>query len=222
MDRQDLLCFVCDKMIPGAQLQNHVNKCKVIFETQNKVRLIMPDEYSILFKAFKENMMLDKEELENFNRMLEEKSLKNGESIATPQQAKEMDKEFTETIKKSSQPVQRSKGERPRLMVCVLCGREFGSTSLPIHMKTCRVKFDQEQENLPKHMRKNADKLIENYNKNMTMLQAGGNYSVDQVNNDAFDQYNKEALAKCENCGRTFLPDRLIVHQRSCLKHPKK
>lgn len=71
-------------------------------------------------------------------------------------------------------------------------------------------------------MRKNADKLIENYNKNMTMLQAGGNYSVDQVNNDAFDQYNKEALAKCENCGRTFLPDRLIVHQRSCLKHPKK
>lgn len=222
MDRQDLLCFVCDKMIPGTQLQNHVNKCKVIFETQNKVKLIIPDEYAILFKAFKENMVLDKDELENFNRMLEEKALKNGESIATPQQAKEMNKEFIETIKKSAQPPHRKNGERPRLMVCVLCGREFGSTSLPIHIKSCRQKFELEQEKLPKNMRKSADKLIEGYNKNNAKLQLVGNYSLDQMNNDAFEQFNKEALAKCENCGRTFLPDRLIVHQRSCLKHPKK
>ena len=29
----------------------------------------------------------------------------------------------------------------------------------------------------------------------------------------------KDGLAKCDNCKRTFLPDRLVVHQRSCKKN---
>ena len=28
--------------------------------------------------------------------------------------------------------------------------------------------------------------------------------------------YNKESLAKCYGCGRTFLPERLEIHLRSC------
>lgn len=31
-----------------------------------------------------------------------------------------------------------------------------------------------------------------------------------------FKQYNEAVLSRCGNCGRTFLPDRLAVHQRSC------
>ena len=27
-----------------------------------------------------------------------------------------------------------------------------------------------------------------------------------------------DTLVKCEGCGRTFFPDRLTVHQKSCLK----
>lgn len=47
----EILCFVCDKYFPFNQLQNHVNKCKVIFETQNKVHLVIPDVYPILYDA---------------------------------------------------------------------------------------------------------------------------------------------------------------------------
>ena len=80
MEKTDIICFVCDKMFPINQLQNHVNKCKVIYEQQNKVHLNMPEEYKILLDAYKEGVLPDIETLENFNRMLEEKSVKYGES----------------------------------------------------------------------------------------------------------------------------------------------
>ena len=37
-----------------------------------------------------------------------------------------------------------------------------------------------------------------------------------QYNEKAFKNYNEKALEPCPNCGRTFLPDRLIVHLKSC------
>ena len=47
-------------------------------------------------------------------------------------------------------------------------------------------------------------------------------YNFDAMNDQAFETYNKEALVPCSNCGRILLSDRLIVHQRSRLKHLKK
>ena len=92
-------------------------------------------------------------------------------------------------------------------------------------MKSCRQKFELQQQDLPKNLRKSADKIIAAYEQNQAMMnmQVGGSgkFDFDSLNDQAFDTYNKEALVPCENCGRTFLPDRLIVHQRSCLKHPK-
>jgi ribosomal protein L37E len=35
-------------------------------------------------------------------------------------------------------------------------------------------------------------------------------------NDAAYDKYNNEALETCGRCGRTFLPDRLEIHLRSC------
>ena len=220
----ELICFICDKYFPLNQAQNHVNKCKINFETQNKTHLIIPEEYGIIFNACKSGVCPDPDEIENFNRMIEEKSVKYGASIASEKQFKEMNKNFFETIKKSKEApkVHRNPGERPRMLFCPLCGREFGSMSLNIHMKSCRDKFNREQEQLPKHMRRNADKIIESYNQNNAKLQAGGNYNLEEMNNQAFETYKQEALVRCEGCGRTFLPDRLIVHQRSCLKNKKK
>ena len=37
-----------------------------------------------------------------------------------------------------------------------------------------------------------------------------------EYNDEAFKDWNEKALVPCENCGRTFLPDRLVVHLRSC------
>ena len=35
---------------------------------------------------------------------------------------------------------------------------------------------------------------------------------MEDYNNEAFKNYNEKALEKCDGCGRTFLPDRLVVH----------
>ena len=39
---------------------------------------------------------------------------------------------------------------------------------------------------------------------------------MDEYNDEAFKNYNDNALEPCERCGRTFLPDRLDVHLKSC------
>lgn len=39
---------------------------------------------------------------------------------------------------------------------------------------------------------------------------------VQEYNEDAYKNYNEKALDQCPNCGRTFLPDRLVVHLKSC------
>jgi uncharacterized OB-fold protein len=44
--------------------------------------------------------------------------------------------------------------------------------------------------------------------------------SLQTYNEDAYKAYNEKALEACPNCGRTFLPDRLLVHLKSC--HTKK
>jgi hypothetical protein len=39
---------------------------------------------------------------------------------------------------------------------------------------------------------------------------------MEKYNEDAFQDWKEKALEACPNCGRTFLPDRLQVHLRSC------
>ena len=44
--------------------------------------------------------------------------------------------------------------QRPKTLVCYICGREYGTRSLEIHIKTCEKKWDYEQNKLPKSKRK--------------------------------------------------------------------
>lgn len=44
---------------------------------------------------------------------------------------------------------------------------------------------------------------------------AKGFYDLDALNEAAWTSAQSQ-LVPCNICGRTFLPDRLIVHQRSC------
>ena len=39
---------------------------------------------------------------------------------------------------------------------------------------------------------------------------------LEKYNEEAFDNFNNNILVPCPNCARTFLPDRLVVHSRSC------
>ena len=74
-------------------------------------------------------------------------------------------------------------------LICHLCGRQFGTASLEIHQKSCRERFERE------HGRPAPE--------------APGNGAAALA-------FETEVLEPCPHCGRTFLPDRLQVHLRSC------
>ncbi|XP_037657347.1 zinc finger protein 474-like isoform X2 [Choloepus didactylus] len=97
---------------------------------------------------------------------------------------------------------------RPGFRVCYICGREFGSQSLAIHEPQCLEKWRVENNKLPKHMRRPEPSKPQ-------PLSSSGSYSLQAANEAAF-QSAQAQLLPCECCGRTFLPDRLLVHQRSC------
>ena len=41
---------------------------------------------------------------------------------------------------------------------------------------------------------------------------------MENYNKNAMNEFNEKGMDACPNCGRTFLPDRLVVHLRSCNK----
>ena len=235
MESNSILCFICGQKFDQSEIQNHIFKDKLRYEGQKKVRLTIPDEYNLLFKTIKGGLSLSGEDVINFNNLISTKSVRsqagqleysyNSSGNLSVSQAVPRKSPRKSPPKKNSPP-KRAPGQRPRGLICPLCGREYGTASLQIHMKSCRQKFELQQQDLPKHMRKNPDKIIAAYEQNQAMMNSlsgsGRGYNFDAMNDQAFETYNKEALVPCENCGRTFLPDRLIVHQRSCLKHPKK
>jgi len=61
---------------------------------------------------------------------------------------------------------------RPKTLVCYICGREYGTRSLEIHVKTCEKKWDYEQAKLPKKNRKPCPKAPHGF-KNMIRIAQG-------------------------------------------------
>lgn len=47
-----------------------------------------------------------------------------------------------------------SPNSKPRSLICYICGREFGTKSLAIHLKTCEQKWYWEEDKKPKHKRR--------------------------------------------------------------------
>ncbi|XP_067839122.1 zinc finger protein 474-like [Heptranchias perlo] len=106
----------------------------------------------------------------------------------------------------SSPPVSR----RPRTIICYLCGREYGTTSISIHEPQCLKKWHIENDKLPRHLRRPEPRKPE-----VRLIKGKGAYDIDAINEAAW-QSSLDQLVPCNVCGRTFLPDSLIVHQRSC------
>ncbi|KAK7864300.1 hypothetical protein R5R35_009556 [Gryllus longicercus] len=91
----------------------------------------------------------------------------------------------------------------PRTVLCYLCGREFGSASLPLHEPHCLQRWQRENEQLPPHLRRTPPQ------------RPAAPPGADEWNRLAWEA-SQARLVPCERCGRTFDPDRLAVHQRSC------
>ncbi|PNI47652.1 T0098328 isoform 3 [Pan troglodytes] len=99
---------------------------------------------------------------------------------------------------------------RPPAVVCYICGREYGTKSISIHEPQCLKKWHNENNLLPKELRRPVPKKPE-----VRTITAKGFYDLDALNEAAWTSAQSQ-LVPCNVCGRTFLPDRLIVHQRSC------
>ena len=104
---------------------------------------------------------------------------------------------------------------RPKTLICYICGREYGSASLEIHLKTCKKKWEQEQEKKPVNQRRPCPEPPQEFNR----VQKGMVHSesaVGQYNDAAFGNYNERGLEPCPKCGRTFLPESLKRHIKGC------
>jgi hypothetical protein len=101
----------------------------------------------------------------------------------------------------------RVKGSPPRLPSCHLCGRQFGTTSLGIHLKACKQRWERE------HGRAAPEPAMA-----MPDGAPAGSRRWEAFNEAAYEKFNAESLESCPHCARTFLPDRLAVHLRTCGK----
>lgn len=102
----------------------------------------------------------------------------------------------------------------PRAVICYICGRKYGTASIKIHEPQCLKKWHMENNELPRNMRRNSPIRpigFGEFNNKGPLLSK----QIDAMNELSYES-SKQQLLPCENCGRTFLPDRLPVHQRSC------
>eukprot|EP00760_Papus_ankaliazontas_P029040 PhM_4_TR410/c0_g1_i2/m.23503 len=106
--------------------------------------------------------------------------------------------------------------KKPQLLVCYLCGQQFGTSSLPIHMPQCYDKKIVEWQNAdPKNRGPRPRPPHKKVDPNDIPKSLDDDAEVEQFNNRQFGNFT-DNMAQCQNCGRKFLADRLEVHLRSC------
>jgi len=94
---------------------------------------------------------------------------------------------------------------------CHTCAKEFGKASIKFHEPQCERKAKAEEER--KQRQKEAEAAEEKPVSYMDHIEA------DQSLNESFNEIweaHVQQLLPCPLCARTFFPDRLEVHQRSC------
>lgn len=100
--------------------------------------------------------------------------------------------------------------QRPAFRVCYLCGQQFGSASIGIHIPQCyQKKLSQWEKNAP------AQRGPKPQHPDKVNWKGGPGATAEQINDAQYETFNAQ-LVPCPNCGRTFLPDRLAVHRRGC------
>ena len=125
--------------------------------------------------------------------------------------------------------------QRPKALICYICGREYGTHSLEIHLKTCKKKWAKEQEELPVKKRRPCPKTPPGFT-NMVRVAQGKKpledlptnlddkpigslnpgEAIQAYNEAAYANWDQEVLEPCESCGRTFRPAALEIHKKSC------
>lgn len=116
----------------------------------------------------------------------------------------------------------------PRTIVCYICGRQYGVHSYDIHLKQCKdlwiaresQKDPRERKSLPRDPMEAGDvsrlaaTAPANLKRANTMKLSAAELA--EMNQAATETFNTVSLSVCEWCGRSFLPEKLVIHNRSC------
>lgn len=95
----------------------------------------------------------------------------------------------------------------------------FGTKSLPIHLKACEKKWENEENLKPPKQRRPCPKPPQGFG---TMINKGAitKEDINTFNAESFNTFKEDALMECEYCGRKFLPKSLVPHQKACKINP--
>jgi len=101
----------------------------------------------------------------------------------------------------------RGVGSSSKMHLCYICGREYGSKSIAIHEKQCKVLFQKQQQNLPEEEQKPLPQRPD-FRKSSSLIER---------NAMARSTYNIFVMETCTGCNRTFYgKDKLLKHQKGC------
>ena len=78
----------------------------------------------------------------------------------------------------------------PPPIVCYICGRNFGSRSIGIHIPKCKEKFAHEQSKLPKHQRRPVPEEPSSFDR--IIKGEVREADIQAYNDQAFDDFNKK------------------------------
>lgn len=128
---------------------------------------------------------------------------------------------------------------KPPTVACYVCGREYGSKSLPIHEPQCLKKFHAQNDKLPINERLPVPRKSKSSAVARILLREEEQVAVpslpdgiyrnvapsgdlaQQFFEHCYSEFEKE-LIPCKKCGRTFAPERHIHHEPNCNAKPLK
>jgi hypothetical protein len=107
---------------------------------------------------------------------------------------------------------------KTRFLLCHICGRQFGTKSLPIHLKTCKQKnTNAKNKNIGEQI-KEKDKVVEKeFQKILDGTITKSQYNLFSQSHYQNNAVERGVMIECNSCGRTFnRPDGLSKHRIVC------
>lgn len=104
-------------------------------------------------------------------------------------------------------------GMPPKARICYICGRPTLLPGYQQHVVQCKALFEKrEMAKPPKERRPCPRDPMES----MGRSGKAGRFEDEAAFNDAAMKSWEQTLLPCQFCGRTFLPEKLPIHNRSC------
>ncbi|OQR92491.1 hypothetical protein ACHHYP_03659 [Achlya hypogyna] len=105
---------------------------------------------------------------------------------------------------------------RPKVKLCYVCGREYGLSSIEIHVKQCKLLWIAQEEKKPPRERRPVPEPPHEVALEANVLYQLSPDELEALNRAAAKAFEDKVMEKCAFCGRTFNPERLAIHNRSC------